>query len=101
MTWPSPKPVASIIPSAVILHPKLREDVLVKKKGVTPKIVETLAMWVLLKTFLLCIRQDHGLGCFASNADIIKVNRMVAFIFQGYNNYGIVRYFFINRYIYT
>ena len=74
---------------------------MVKKKGVTPKIVETLAMWVLLKTFLLCIRQDHGLGCFASNADIIKVNRMVAFIFQGYNNYRIVRYFFINRYIYT
>jgi len=54
-----------------------------------------------LKTFGPCLGEGHGFGSFSSNGTVIEVDRVVVFVFQSYDNYRIVRHFFINRYVNT
>ena len=47
------------------------------------------------------LREGHRLGCFASYANMVKVNGMIKFILFGNHNDGITRNFLLNRDINT
>jgi len=95
----SPKPIAVLIPSTIVPHTEFREDVLVKEECVSLKITQVHGKLVWCKSFGLCLRQEHGLGCLTGNGAIVKVNGVVMLVLERYHDYGVAGHFLINCYV--
>lgn len=67
-----------------------------QKTPVSPEIPKLLAVVVGLVPFASCLGEGHGLGGFAGNTDMVKVDGMVQLIFDGDHDDGVSRNLFVD-----
>jgi len=91
-----PQPVPIPVPSTVDRKPELRQKIVKQELPIAPEISEFLTVGMGLEPLILGLGQSHGLGCFAGNADVIKMDGMVKLVLRRSNNHSVSRDFFIH-----
>ncbi len=63
---------------------------------IAPEISEFLTVGMGLETFGLSFGYSHGLGCFACDADVIKMDGVIKLVLRRSNHHSVSRDFFIH-----
>jgi hypothetical protein len=92
----SPQPVSIPVPSAVDGKTDLRQKMMEEELPIAPEISEFLTVGMGFAPLGLSFGYRHGLGCFAGNADVIKVDGMVKAVLRRSNHHSVYRDFFIH-----
>jgi len=92
----SPQPVSVPVPSAVDRETDLRQKMMKEELPIAPEISEFLTVGMAFEPFGLGLGYRHGLGCFAGNADMIKVDGMIQLVLRRSNHHGVSRDIFIH-----
>ncbi|MBP1740478.1 MAG: hypothetical protein H6Q48_2771 [Deltaproteobacteria bacterium] len=84
------------VPSAVDRETDLRQKMMKEELPIAPEISEFLTVGMAFEPFGLGLGYRHGLGCFAGNADMIKVDGMIQLVLRRSNHHGVSRDIFIH-----